>query len=84
MGWSTSDDNRLGQLVSFSLEKSRLLGDLRAALQCLKGAMRVLERDFSQDCVVIGKGSNGFKFKESEFRLEILHYEGGEALEQVS
>lgn len=56
MGWRASDDDRLRELVSFSLETSRLLGELRAPLQCLKGATREPERDVSQEHVVIGKG----------------------------
>lgn len=50
------DDDRLSELVSFILEKSRQLGDLRTAFQCLKGVTRELERDISQEHVVIGKG----------------------------
>jgi len=40
----------------FSLEKSRLWGDLRAASQYLKGPTGRMERDFSQGCVVIAQG----------------------------
>jgi len=30
-----------------------------------------MERDFSQACVVIGQGGEGFKLKEGRFRLHI-------------
>jgi len=51
-----SREDRLREFCLFSLEKSRLWGDLTAAFQYPKGPARKLERDFLQGQVVIGQG----------------------------
>jgi len=54
----------------FSLEKRRLLGDLRAAFQYLKGAYKKDgDNLFSRACCDRTRG-NGFKQKEGSFRLD--------------
>jgi len=53
----------------FSLEKSRLRGDLRAAFQCLKGAYEKDEDKLcSRACCNRTRG-NGFKLRVGRFRL---------------
>ena len=55
----------------FSLEKRRLWGDLVTAFQYLKGAYRKDgENIFNKACCDRTR-SNGFKLKESGFRLDI-------------
>ncbi|GAB0176436.1 hypothetical protein GRJ2_000108800 [Grus japonensis] len=60
-------EDRLRQLGSFSLEKRRLQGDLRAAFQYLKKAGEGL---FTRACSDRTSGK-GFKLKEGRFRLGI-------------
>jgi len=49
-------EERLGELGLFSMEKSRLWGDLRAAFQYLWGLIRKMRTDFVAEPVAIGQG----------------------------
>jgi len=66
-----SCEERLSNLLLFSLEKRRLQGDLSADFQYFKEAYRKDgDRHFSRSCCDRIK-SNGFKLKEGRTRLDI-------------
>jgi len=66
-----SCEDRLRELVLFSLEKRRLGGDLKAAFQYLKGAYRKDgEGLFTRVCSDRSR-ANDSKLKEGRFRLDI-------------
>ena len=64
-------EDRLRELRFFSMEKRRLLGDLTAAFQYLKGAdKKDGEGLFVRECSDRTRG-NSFKLKEGRFRSDI-------------
>jgi len=66
-----SCEDKLRELVLFSLEKRRLWGELTAAFLNLKRACKKAgEGHFVRECSDRTRG-NGFKLNEGEFRLDI-------------
>jgi len=61
---------RLGEQGLFSLEKRRLWGDLTAAFQYLNGAYKKAGKGLLTRACCDGTRGNGFKLKESGFRLD--------------
>jgi len=66
-----SYEERLRELELFSLEKRRLLGDLIAAFQYLKGAYRKEEKNLYGKACCDRTRSNGFELKKGRFILDI-------------
>jgi len=65
-----SYEERLRDLGLFSLEKRRLRGDLTAAFQYLRGAYKKAGEGLLTGSCSDRRNSNGFKLKESRFRLD--------------
>jgi len=69
-----SCEERLRELVLFSLERRRLQGELIVALQHLKGAYRKdVDKLLSRACCKRTRG-NVFKLKENRFRLDTRRF----------
>jgi len=63
-------EDRLRELVLFSLKKRRLQGDLTAAFQYLKGAYRKEGDNFFSKAYCERTRIHGFKLREGRFRLD--------------
>jgi len=61
-----SSEDRLRELELFSQQKRRLRGDLIAVLQYLKGPTGRMQRDYLQECVVIGQGGMALNYKRAD------------------
>jgi len=66
-----SYEEKLRELVFFSLEEKRLWGDLTVAFQYLKRSTRELENNFFTKACRDRTRGNGFKMKEGRFRTNI-------------
>jgi len=67
-----SYEDRLRELGLFSLENSRLQGDLIAAFQYLKGSCRKDGENIFNSACCDRTRSNGFKLREGRCRLDIV------------
>jgi len=83
-----SYEERLREMVLFSLEKRRFRGDLTVAFQYLKGAYKQEGEGLLTRVDSDRTGENGIKLRQGRLRLDIrrkfFHPEGGDTLEQVA
>jgi len=66
-----SYEERLRELGLFSLEKTRLWGDLLVAFQYLKGAKEKMRKIFFSRACFDRTNGNGLILKEGRFRLDV-------------